>query len=119
MATNPAMPVPELKMETEKTPSETIVRCSGKLTSSTTESLKEKVRPLILEAKTVVLDLTSVTYMDSSGLGAIVGLYASAQKAGSKLKLINLNHQLKELFRISRLAPIFEGHEDMLGMTPD
>ena len=32
---------------------------------------------------------------------------------------MKLNDRLKELFSITRLAPLFEGHEDMLGMTPD
>jgi anti-anti-sigma factor len=57
--------------------------------------------------------------MDSSGLGAIVGLYVSARRQGCALKLINLNQRLKDLFRITKLGAIFEGHEDMLGYTPD
>jgi hypothetical protein len=35
------------------------------------------------------------------------------------MKLINLNQRVKELFRITNMVKIFEGHEDMLGMTPD
>jgi anti-anti-sigma factor len=57
--------------------------------------------------------------MDSSGLGAIVGIYLSARRQECELKLINLNQRPKELFRLTNLAKIFEGHEDMLGMTPD
>ena len=45
-----------------------------------------------------------MTYMDSAGLGAIVGLYVSARTAKSQLKLINLNERLKELFSITRLG---------------
>jgi anti-anti-sigma factor len=57
--------------------------------------------------------------MDSSGLGAIVGVYLSARRQKRELKLINLNQRVKELFRITKMAKIFEGHEEMLGMTPD
>jgi anti-anti-sigma factor len=71
------------------------------------------------ETKLVVLDLTNVTYMDSSGLGAIVGLYVSAKRQKCGLKLINLSQRLQELFRITKLAKVFEGHEDFLGYTPD
>ena len=81
--------------------------------------LQTAVRNLIPESKRVVLDLTDVTYMDSSGLGAIVGVYLSARRQKRELKLINLNQRLKELFRITNMAKIFEGHEEMLGMTPD
>jgi anti-sigma B factor antagonist len=119
MAANPAVPAPVLSFQTERTPTETVVRCSGTIVSSTTQSLKTAVRPLLQDSKLVVLDLTGVNYIDSSGLGALVGLYVSAKTAGCRLKLVNLNQRIKELFSITRLAPLFEGHEDMLGMTPD
>jgi anti-sigma B factor antagonist len=80
------------------------VHCTGKITSDTIQSLKTTVKPLFSESKTVVLDLTDVSYLDSSGLGAIVGLYVSANTANSQLKLINLNQHLKDLFSITRLG---------------
>ena len=119
MAANPSAPAPELTLQTEKTPAGVVVRCNGKITSNSTDLLKASVRSLMLENKTVVLDLDNVSYMDSSGLGAMVGLYVSARHSGCSLKLVKLNDRLKELFSITRLAPLFEGHEDMLGMTPD
>jgi anti-sigma B factor antagonist len=103
MATNPA-PASELGLTTETTAKEIVVRCTGKITSNTIQSLKTTVKPLFSERKTVVLDLTNVTYLDSSGLGAIVGLYVSAKTASGQLKLVNLNHQLKELFSVTRLG---------------
>ena len=103
MATNPA-PISVLDLTTERTPTEITVKCAGKITSDTSQSLKTAVKPLFSESKTVVLDLTNVTYMDSSGLGAIVGLFISAKAAKSQLKLINLNEHLKEIFSITRLG---------------
>ena len=119
MAANPAVPTPALTLQTEKTPAEMVVRCTGNINSNTVDLLKSTVRSLLLENKIVVLDLGSVSYMDSSGLGALVGLYISARRSGSSLKRVKLNDRLKELFSVARLAPLFEGHEDMLGMTPD
>jgi hypothetical protein len=48
-----------------------------------------------------------------------VGLYVSAKTLHCGLKLINLSQRLQELFRITKLASVFEGHEDFLGYTPD
>ncbi len=113
------IPIPELQIETLKAPEQTAVRCAGKITSSSLGLLQAAVRAAIPEAKCVVLDLTDVTYLDSSGLGAIVSLYVSARRQHCELKLIHLNQRLKELFSLTRLATIFEGHEDYLGVTPD
>ena len=114
-----SIPIPELKLETVRTPEETLVRCTGKITSTSSGTLQTTIRGLIPEGKRVVLDLTDVNYMDSSGLGALVGVYLSAKRQHCELKLINLNQRLKELFRITRLGPVFEGHEEFLGLTPD
>ena len=103
MATNP-VPASDLNLTTDRTATEIIVHCSGKITSSTIQSLKATVKPLFSESKAVALDLTNVSYLDSSGLGAIVGLYVSAKTAQSQLKLINLNERLKELFSLTRLG---------------
>lgn len=109
--TSPVPIPPELKFTSESTPTETILRCTGRITSDTTSLLQSTVRTLMPETKTIVLDLTDVTYMDSSGLGALVGLYLSAKKAKCKLKLVNLSQRLKELFSMARLAQVFAQEE--------
>jgi anti-sigma B factor antagonist len=112
-------PIPELNLETTKSPEETIVRCTGKITSGSSGMLQTAVRSLLPETKCVVLDLSNVSYMDSSGLGAIAGLFFSAKRQNSRLKLIHLNERLQELFRLTKMAAVFEGHEGFLGYTPD
>jgi anti-sigma B factor antagonist len=116
MATNPA-PVSQLGMTIEKTPTEILVHCSGKMISDTTQSLKMTVKPLLAERQTVVLDLTNVSYMDSSGFGAVIGLYVSAKAAKSQLKLIHLNERLKELFSITRLGQVMAEGRDPTDLT--
>ena len=118
MAANP-IPISELNLETVRTPEEIMVRCTGRISSGTSAQLQSVVRELIPQTKCVVLDLTDVSYMDSSGLGAVVGLFLSAKRQHCKLKLINLNQRLQDLFRLTNLAAVFKGHEEFLGMTPD
>jgi NitT/TauT family transport system ATP-binding protein len=105
------LPRPDLQLSTDKTPTQTVIRCSGRITSATTSLLQRTFRDLIPESTTIVLDLTDVGYMDSTGLGALVGLYLSAKKGKCKLKLINLNQRLKDLFSITRLAQVFAAEE--------
>ena len=85
MAANP-IPISELSLETVKAPDQIIVRCVGRITSSTSALLQTTVRSLIPETESIVLDLTDVSYLDSSGLGAIVGLYLSAKRQHCALK---------------------------------
>ena len=86
---------------------------TGRITSNSTALLRTEVRGLIPGAKRIVLDLTDVTYMDSSGLGALVGLYVSARGQNCELKVIHLNQRLQELFRLTKLASVFEGRDDL------
>jgi anti-sigma B factor antagonist len=119
MAANPVVPSTQLTLELQKTPTENLIRCAGRITSATTEQLQGMVRGLIPEKKPIVLDFTNTSYVDSSGLGALVGLYITCRKGSAPLKLVNLTPRLKDLFTMTNLAPIFEGHDDMLGHTPD
>ncbi len=117
MSAHPA-PNSELAFTVVTTPN-TIVHCTGRITSGTAESLKQTVRPLIPGTQKVVLDLTNVSYMDSSGLGAIVGLFVSAKMAGSRLELVNLNERLKELFSLTRLGEFLaEGRDPKYPVLP-
>jgi anti-anti-sigma factor len=104
------IPIPELALEAVKTPEEILVRCSGRITSSTSGTLQTKVRSLFPETTCVVLDLTDVNYIDSSGLGALVSVYLSAKRRHCELKLINLSPRLQPLFHITKLSSVFEGH---------
>ena len=79
MAANP-IPIAELQLDTVRTPEETLVHCTGRIVSSSVSALQDTVRNLIPTSKTLVLDLTDVSYLDSSGLGALVGLYLSARR---------------------------------------
>ena len=120
MAAN-AVPTPTLNLITEKTPTESIIRCTGRIVVETAPQLRETARSLISESKRVVLDFTGVNYLDSSGLGMIVALYISSKRVGCQLKLINLTPRVKELLSMTRLFDVLESHakEGMLGMTPD
>lgn len=71
--------------------------------------LREKVKGLLGEGKKkLVLDLKKVTFIDSSGLGALVAAYTSAKSSSAELRLCNLGSGANELLRLTRLVTIFE-----------
>jgi len=114
MAANPVIPFPSLRIEKQNSGDTVIALCHGRVVSETVPTLQQEIRPMIEQAKIVVLDLTDVSYVDSSGLGALVGLFVSAKRAGKQLKLINLSARVQELLRISNLLSVFEGFGEYL-----
>lgn len=52
------------------------------------------------------LDLSGVTFMDSSGVGMIIGRFKDAEKRGGKLSVIGLSFELERLFELSGLHKI-------------
>ena len=94
--------------EADATGSFTRIRCSGKLVTTSTGVLQSEVRGLLPGAKRIVLDLTDLGYMDSSGLGAIIGLYVSSKTAGGRLEVINLTTRVRQLFSITNVLSLFE-----------
>jgi anti-anti-sigma factor len=114
MAADPVVPFPLLTFEKQQAGDTVTVLCHGKVVSDTVPVMQQEVRPLIEQYKTIVLDLTDVSYMDSSGLGALVGLFVSAKRAGKQLKLINLSARIQDLLRLTNLLSVFEGYGEYL-----
>ena len=59
--------------------------------------------------KRVVFDFDSVTFMDSAGIGLIIGRYKFANMLGGKLEVANLTNSVKKIFEMSvilRLIPV-------------
>jgi anti-sigma B factor antagonist len=58
--------------------------------------------------KKILLNLAGVTYVDSSGVGQLVGALTSARNAGVELKLINPMRQVLDLLKMTKLNTVFD-----------
>ena len=86
----------------------TTIKCHGDLVSVTASEFKELVKPLIPLGGRIVIDVSDVRHLDSAGLGALVGLKASAIKQGPCiLELANMTPGVLELLRITHLTQMF------------
>jgi anti-sigma B factor antagonist len=91
-----------------------IVDVSGKVTlgDGGDAMLKDKMRSLVQQGhKKILLNLGEVSYVDSAGLGEIVQAYATLNKNGGKLKLLNATKRIKDLLAITKLLTVFECHD--------
>jgi anti-sigma B factor antagonist len=64
------------------------------------------------EPRTVVLNLTGVDYIDSTGIALLVGLLARARRDGRELSAYGLSDHYREIFAITRLSEFIHVHDD-------
>src|SRR4029077_16528377 len=76
-------------------------------------ALREKIAVLTAAGiRNVVLNLSGIDFIDSTGLGALVVCATSARKAGGAVKLVSLNRRNIELLVMTKLATVFEIFND-------
>lgn len=88
-----------------------VVDCAGRLVfGDETGDLRDVVKRLLPAHKQIVINMHGVQYIDSGGLGTLVGLYSSARAVGGELKLASLNAKTLELLHITKLHTVFDVH---------
>jgi anti-sigma B factor antagonist len=101
-----------MSFEVERDGNTTVVKCHGRLVAGATEELRQEVKDLLSQTKVVVVDLAELTYVDSSGLGTLVRLHASARRQGCEFKLLHLGKQLRNVLKVTNLLSVFSQVED-------
>lgn len=85
----------------------------GRLTAGEAAAVRERVKEsLAAGRRRFLFNLEKVSYIDSTGLGAMVMCYTAVQRAGGSLKLLNLNRRNIELLVLTKLTTVFEIFND-------
>lgn len=72
-------------------------------------SLRDVIKDLVGKgSKDILLNLTEVTYIDSSGLGELVGAFATVSNRQGRLKLLGLQPRVHDLMHITKLYTVFD-----------
>lgn len=90
----------------------TIVRPADILDRSKATDFRRQIIEGAETAPIVLVDFSQVSFMDSSGLGALVLARKEVQKAGSQLYLCSLNHQIQMLFELTSMDQLFNIFSD-------
>lgn len=102
-----------LKIETRQADGVTIVACTGRIVfGEESTALRENLKRILGSTRQVVLNLSGVTYIDSGGLGTLVGVYSSARSAGADIKLTGLGQRLRDVLQITKLVTVFEVYDN-------
>ena len=85
-----------------------IVTLEGELDHLQTERLRTQIDGAYEKSpcKHIIFNMADVTFMDSSGIGMVIGRYKNAEKRGGQLVLASMNDSLSRLFEVSGLSKI-------------
>lgn len=102
-----------LEVTTEQREDVTLVTLGGELDIYTVASFRQDLDRVDPAATPLVIDLTDVTLLDSSGLGALVSLLNRARSGQGKLGLICPHRRLRRVFEITGLRRAFVFGDDL------
>jgi anti-sigma B factor antagonist len=98
-----------LEIKKEEYKEAIILILEGEVDVYTAPKLKEELMPLVeKENHEVRIDLSNVEYMDSTGLGVIIGALKSSKSKHGQLKLFNATARLNRLFEITGLTEVMD-----------
>ena len=92
----------------------TIVDINGRIVlGDETGALRDTVRDLIAKGKKkIILNLAEVDYIDSSGVGELVGSFTTVRNSGGELKLLYLTQKVRDVLHVTKLYTVFDIKDD-------
>ena len=96
-----------------------VVKPTGEIDHHTSVEIREKIdRAFVrLGAKDMVFDFSDVTFMDSSGIGMLIGRYRELCLTGGKVYAVNTDPHLQRIFQVSgllKIIPCYDTLDDVL-----
>lgn len=102
-----------LKLDCRDVDGVTLVNCQGRIVFGEESShLRDYLKQILASSRKLILNFSSVTYIDSGGLGTLVGVYSSARSAGADIKLTGLGQRLRDVLQITKLVTVFEVYDN-------
>jgi anti-sigma B factor antagonist len=89
-----------------------VVRGDGRLNMVSAPALREQVAAAIAAGRNrIVVDLGGTTFMDSSGLGALIGCLKTARQADGDLRIAAPNDQVRMVLRLSNVDRVLRSYD--------
>jgi anti-sigma B factor antagonist len=102
----------DLTLATQEVDGTTIVSVGGEIDVYTAPKLRDKITELVAAgAHDLVVDLEAVEFLDSTGLGVLVGGLKKVRAHDGSLQLVCTQDRLLKIFRITGLAKVFDIHD--------
>jgi anti-sigma B factor antagonist len=103
-----------VKLTTRQVGDVTVIDATGRITLGEGAShFRDTIRDLATKGdKKLLVNLSDVSYIDSSGIGEMVSGFTTVTNHGGQLKLLGLTKRVKDLLQITKLYTVFEVFED-------
>src|ERR1700758_2143456 len=103
-----------IKLSSRQVGDVTVVDAAGRITlGEGSSALRDTLRDMVAKGqKKILLNLSEVSYIDSSGIGELVSGFTTVTNQGGSLKLLGLTKRVKDLLQITKLYTVFDVHED-------
>ncbi|KEF38828.1 anti-anti-sigma factor [Schinkia azotoformans MEV2011] len=99
----------DLKIDIEESLNSRVVKLAGEVDVYTAPMLRDAIIPLTVKKDSnLIVDMTEVGYMDSTGLGVFIGAFKSSHQHMNSLKLIGVTEKIERLFQITGLSEIID-----------
>ncbi|AIS52407.1 anti-sigma F factor antagonist [Thermoanaerobacter kivui] len=92
-----------------------IAKIEGELDHHVSENIKNAINEEYVKksCRNLIFDLKNVNFMDSSGIGVIIGRYKKVKENNGKVAIVNANKQLHKLIEVSGLLRIVKCYNDI------
>ena len=92
----------------------TVLDAAGRITlGEGASAFRDAIRDFAAKGnKKLLLNLSDVSYIDSSGIGEMVSGFTTVTNNGGQLKLVGLSKRVKDLLQITKLYTVFDVHEE-------
>jgi len=103
-----------LRIDSREVSHVTILDIQGRIVlGDEIDLLRDAVRKLIADGKKkIILNLAQLDYIDSSGVGELVGAFTTVRNAGGELKLLNLTQKVHDILYVTKLYTVFDIRDD-------
>src|SRR5208337_780770 len=103
-----------IKLSSRQVGDVTVVDAAGRITlGEGSSALRDTLRDMVTKGqKKILLNLSEVSYIDSSGIGELVSAFTTVTNQGGTLKLLGLTKRVKDLLQITKLYTVFDVHEE-------
>jgi anti-sigma B factor antagonist len=107
----------KVEISSEKTSAGYVVKLKGDVDMNSSSDVRERLAEVFrlspIGTKALLVDLSQVRYMDSSGIATLVEALQTCMKQGLRLRLVDLSPPVRDVFELARLASVFDIFQTM------